>query len=173
MTCRHVIGLIDAGPLADYPQEHLDAARAHARACATCGPVLEAATSLSNALGALPLTATPRNFTDRVMARIAAEEPSVVEPAIEPASRINVAATALSPWANAAGLAASVVALVWSMAESGGEGLGLQGMAISITPDAKPLFVTGLIVYVASLFSASAIWSNSTRSSSHRSSGLE
>jgi hypothetical protein len=38
MTCAHVLGLIDAAPVADYPRAHLDAAWQHARECATCGP---------------------------------------------------------------------------------------------------------------------------------------
>lgn len=171
MNCPHVLGLIDAGPLADYPQTHLDAARTHARVCATCGPALEAAATLSNALASLPLTAPPPDFTARVMGRIAAAERSAVVPALEHESRVSSVTTALSPWANAAGLAASVGAVVWSMAAGGGEGIDATGMAISITPAAMPLLAAGLIVYVTSLFSASAIGSNSTRSSSRRSSG--
>ena len=52
MTCAHVLGLIDAGPFADYPRAHLDAAWQHARQCATCGPALEAAAALSTDLAA-------------------------------------------------------------------------------------------------------------------------
>ena len=60
MTCAHVLGLIDAGPFADYPQAHLDAAWQHARQCGTCGPALETAAALSTALAALPqFAATP------------------------------------------------------------------------------------------------------------------
>lgn len=171
MNCPHVLGLIDAGPLADYPQAHLDAARAHARACATCGPALRAAATLAGSLASLRLTAPPPDFTARIMARITAAERSAVVPALEHESRVSSVTTALSPWANAAGLAASVVAVVWSMAAGGGKGIEATGMAISITPAAMPLFAAGLIVYVVGLFSASATGSSSTRSLSRRSSG--
>jgi hypothetical protein len=76
--------------------------------------------------------------------------PTVVE-----GTRVSAVTTALSPWANAAGLAASIVAVLWSMGTDGGDAaLGATGMAISITPAAMPLFAAGLIVYVAGLFSA-------------------
>ena len=50
MTCAHVLDLIDASPLADYPSARLDAAWQHARHCATCGPALDAATALAGDL---------------------------------------------------------------------------------------------------------------------------
>lgn len=71
MTCAHVLGLIDAGPFADYPQEHLDAARVHARECPRCGPALEAATAMTAGLHALPGPDTPGDLASIVMARIA------------------------------------------------------------------------------------------------------
>lgn len=155
MTCRHVIGLIDAGPLADSPREQLDAAHAHARGCATCGQALEAATALTDALRALSRPSVPTAFTDRVMARIVAIEQLSSVPTVVEGTRVSAVTTALSPWANATGLAASIVAVLWSMGTDGGDAaLGATGMAISITPAAMPLFAAGLIVYVAGLFSA-------------------
>ena len=71
MTCAHVLGLIDAGPFAEYPQEHLDAARAHARECPTCGPALETATVMTAELHALPDPDAPGGLASIVMARIA------------------------------------------------------------------------------------------------------
>ena len=71
MTCAHVLGLIDAGPFAEYPQEHLDAARAHARECPTCGPALAAVTALTADLRTLPDPDAPRDLASIVMARIA------------------------------------------------------------------------------------------------------
>lgn len=155
MNCPHVLGLIDAGPLADYPQSHLEAAYAHARQCATCGPALEAAVSLSGALRSLPRPVPASEFTSRVMARIDALEQKDVVPAVQPETIVETMAATLSPWANAAGLAASIVAVLWSMASSSGEeSLGAMGMTISVTPAAMPLLAAGLIVYVAGLFNA-------------------
>src|SRR6187402_2273976 len=62
MTCAHVLGLIDAEPFAAYPQEHLDAARAHARECPTCGPALEAASLMTAELRALPGPDAPEDL---------------------------------------------------------------------------------------------------------------
>jgi hypothetical protein len=71
MTCRHVLGLIDAGPFADYPPAHLDAAWQHARQCPTCGPALETATALTVELGALPEPTLPSDLAAVVLARVA------------------------------------------------------------------------------------------------------
>lgn len=71
MTCAHVLGLIDAGPFAAYPQEHLDAARDHARDCPTCGPALALSTALTTELTMLPEPEAPANLAGIVMARIA------------------------------------------------------------------------------------------------------
>lgn len=59
MTCSQVLGLIDAGPFADYPPAHVDAAWQHARHCPTCGPALKTATALTAELGALPEPTPP------------------------------------------------------------------------------------------------------------------
>ena len=71
MTCAHVLGLIDAGPFADYPPAHLESAWQHARQCATCGPAMEAATSLTIDLAALPQVAASPELTTTIPARIA------------------------------------------------------------------------------------------------------
>jgi hypothetical protein len=75
MTCTHVLDLIDAGPLADYPGAHLDAAWAHARQCATCGPALEAAAALTAGLSALVQPTPPPRVSAAILARIARIEP--------------------------------------------------------------------------------------------------
>jgi hypothetical protein len=79
MTCAHVLGLIDAGPFADYPREHLNAAWAHARQCATCGPALQAAHRLASDLAAWPQPVPPSDLAAGVLARIArlGDEPPV------------------------------------------------------------------------------------------------
>src|SRR5262245_63050940 len=71
MTCAHVLGLIDAGPFAEYPPEHFDAAREHARQCPTCGPALAVATSLQSELATLPEPEALPDLANFVMARIA------------------------------------------------------------------------------------------------------
>ena len=83
MTCAHVLALIDAGPFAEYPQEHLDAARAHARECQTCGPALALTTVLTSELATLPEPETPADLAGIVMARIAQlpESDTVTAPA--------------------------------------------------------------------------------------------
>lgn len=72
MNCRHVMGLIDAGSFVDYPRDHQDAARAHARQCPTCGPALEAAEALSIRLRMIPTPALPHDLTKDILARAAA-----------------------------------------------------------------------------------------------------
>ena len=79
MTCAHVLGLVDAGPFAAYPQAHLDAAWEHARQCPTCGPALRASVRLTIDLAALPQPVPPPDLAAAVIARIARleEEPPV------------------------------------------------------------------------------------------------
>jgi hypothetical protein len=74
MTCMHVLGLIDAGPFADYPRTHLDAAWEHARQCPTCGPALEAATTLAADLAALSQVTPPPDMTASILGRVARVE---------------------------------------------------------------------------------------------------
>jgi hypothetical protein len=71
MNCDHVLGLIDAGPFADYPRAHLEAAWRHAGECATCGSALEASLVLTKELKVLARPAPPRELAPAVMARIA------------------------------------------------------------------------------------------------------
>lgn len=72
MTCRHVLGLLDAGPSPDYPSSHLEAAWAHAAGCPTCGPALVAARAVTARLHALAQPAAPVDLKTVVMARVAA-----------------------------------------------------------------------------------------------------
>ena len=71
MTCAHVLGLIDAGPLADCQRSQLDAAWHHARACATCGPALQASKAVTARLRGLPNPSAPPVLAATVLARIA------------------------------------------------------------------------------------------------------
>lgn len=72
MNCAHVLDLIDAGPFVDVAREQIEAAHAHARQCHTCGPALDASTSLTVDLRAIPEPGTPPlDLASVVMARIA------------------------------------------------------------------------------------------------------
>ena len=74
MTCAHILGLIDAGPFADYPRAHLEAAWRHAAQCASCGQALETAREMTVGLTALPEPEPPTDMTSVVLARIAQTE---------------------------------------------------------------------------------------------------
>ena len=155
MTCAHVLGLIDAGPFADYPQEHLDAARAHAQACPTCGPALEAATVMTAELRALPGPDAPGDLASIVMAQIA-QRP-------EPGSAV-AAAVQSRDWAPALTVLGGLVAglaLILTM-PTGAEALGDfvtprfgAAGALATMPSSAPAVMAigaGLLLYVAGLF---------------------
>jgi len=135
MTCAHVLGLIDAGPFADYPRAHLDAAWEHARTCATCGPALAAADRLARDLVGLPQPAPPPDLAAAVIARIArieAEGPAIHDGAPD-----------WSPWMTALGALAAGVAIALSTT-SGGE--------VAIDARWAPVAAAGLALYAAGLF---------------------
>jgi hypothetical protein len=117
MTCAHVLGLLDAGPFADYPRRHLEAAWQHARECATCGPAMELATELTRGLVALPQPTVPPNMTANVLARIAAlpVAPAEAPNEISTARRTFAAARSGPVWATAVGGLAASAALVVSV----------------------------------------------------------
>ena len=116
MTCTHVLGLIDAGPFADYPRAHLDAAWQHARQCATCGPALEAAAALTADLAALPQPAPPPDLTAIVLARIARIEQADPAPAAAAMPEKALSTRDRSAWASALGGLAAGLAIVLSTA---------------------------------------------------------
>lgn len=155
MTCAHVLGLIDAGPFADYPQAHLDAAWQHARQCATCGPALEAAAALSTALSALPQLAAPPDLAAAVLARIARGEAVQLAPAPSVTPE-------WSPWVTTLGGLGAGLAIVLSVL--GGEVVpiaitsgfgGLTGVlsAMPVTTTWAPALAVSLALYAAGLFS--------------------
>lgn len=118
MTCTHVLGLIDAGPFADYPDEHLDRAWEHARSCATCGPALLEADRLSVELQMLARPEPPPGLAEIVMARIARVD---VEAASQPVQAA-VVASAVSggfAWATLVGgfvAGVLIVSAMWPVA---------------------------------------------------------
>ena len=173
MNCAHVLDLIDAGPFADYSHEHLTAAWAHARECATCGPALQVAQSLAVDLRALPEPAAPPDLAGIVMARIAQESETE-------ADRARTRAEARRPeWfagAIVAGGFAAGIAIISTMP------LGLEGIGALVTlrtggltglatmPATLPAILAvgaGLVMYAAGLF-APLRHSTSGRSQSDR-----
>jgi hypothetical protein len=160
MNCSHVLGLIDAGPLADYPAAHLDAAWRHARACATCGPALEAATALTAALTALPHPVQPRDLEAIVMAHIARIEKDVEMAAAGAVAAKREQAPRSRVWpacATTVGGLASGLAIVVAMHPVGLASPRVGAMTASLV--AMPPFgawalvlAAGLLLYVAGLF---------------------
>ena len=108
MTCAHVLGLIDAGPFADYPATHLEAAWEHARGCGTCGPALRAAVSLTAGLADLPQAEPPAHLATAVMAQIARLDARQTSPAAAPVHQARV--PAVSRWHDRAAAFAGVTA---------------------------------------------------------------
>jgi hypothetical protein len=134
MTCTHVLDLIDAGPFADYPRAHLDAAWQHAHQCATCGPALDAANRLATDLAGLAHPAPPPDLSAAIVARIARiEEPLAVQ----------TSARAWSPWITALGALAACTAIALSSPASG---------AARIDVTWAPVLAAGLALYAAGLF---------------------
>jgi hypothetical protein len=165
MTCSHVLGLIDAGPFADYPRAHLDAAWEHARHCATCGSALAASETLTRALKALPQLTASRDMTGGVLARIAAVEmPLPVHVTVRAAARADEAGGDSWEWAShAAAIAATVAAA--ALLSSGAipipesaSGDGLMGTLIDVPPIASGTLALAacLALYGFGLFAAGA-----------------
>jgi hypothetical protein len=162
MTCTHVLGLIDAGPFADYPRAHLDAAWQHARQCPTCGPALETATQLTTDLQALADPAPPPDLATVVLARIAQiEERS--DPAAaatsEPGEGLNLADWSVR-LAGVGGLAATVAIAaemlpgdlpIYLASPAVG---GITGSLAAFPPfgPGALILAAGLVVYVMALF---------------------
>ncbi len=162
MTCAHVLGLIDAGPFADYPSGHLDAAWHHARQCPTCGPALKATGTLTTDLAALPQPAPSSELAATVAARIAqAEAASARASAQTFATRPGFIAGYWSASASAFGALAAGLVIALSMAVGNGAGISIApprvgGIAAVIAMPATTAHAlvlgAGLLVYVAGLF---------------------
>jgi hypothetical protein len=142
MTCTHVLGLIDAGPFADYPRAHMDAAIRHARQCATCGPALETATILTAGLAALPQIAAPPNLAGVVLARVARSDAAESVP--DAAERF--ALRDRSSWATTLGGLAAGLAIVLGMPAAAGV------LPIPSPTVAALVLFAGLLLYVRGLF---------------------
>lgn len=163
MTCAHVLGLIDAGPFADYPGAHLDAAWQHARQCPTCGPALETATALTSDLAALPQPAPPSDLAAAVLARITEiDRPAAAVTAVPRArARLNArdwsSALATALGSLAAGAATALSMHPGNAAPTAPAWLGMGQMtagleAVPPTSTWALVLAAGLVVYAAGLF---------------------
>ena len=164
MTCTHVLGLIDAGPFADYPRAHLDAAWEHARQCAACGLALEVATALTADLAALPQPAPPPDLTAVVLARITRIDQAQFAPAAAAMPETGARSSTRDwwTWARALGGLAAGLTIVLSMppgerapidiasSRVGGIAVGLVAMPATTTE--ALVLAAGLLLYVAGLF---------------------
>ena len=145
MNCSHVLGLIDAGPFADYPREHRDAARRHALSCPTCGPALLATETIDTGLAALPQPAAPRDLAANVMARIARiDELPIAGPA--PA----VARPSSLRWDPALAAVGAGTALAVGVLVSGVSPIDVQSLGFARTS-------TGLVVMPATIAGAMGV----------------
>lgn len=136
MTCVHVVGLIDAGPFAGYPPEHVAAALEHAHACPSCGSALAASQALGADLAALPRVDAPPDLQKAVMARIARLEEVPTTPAIR---------HAWTSWATIGGGISAASAFV----------IELAAAWHVLTADARAVLVllsVSLVLYSAGLF---------------------
>ena len=154
MTCTHVIGLIDAGPFVEYPREHWEAARLHARQCGTCGPALAAADAVTSRLRMIPNPAPARDLTADVLARAAVVEearravPATAARTARVTSRalwVPASATALAAAAVATSIASGDVSLLRVAPFSGG------GLDMPPTAAGMLQLVTGLALYAFGL----------------------
>ena len=147
MTCAHVLGLIDAGPFADYPRAHLDAAWQHARQCATCGSALQAATVLTADLAALPQPAVPPDLTAAVLTRLAQTDHarSAGVAATMRQTDVSSSADGWPAWATSLG-ALGVVIVVWIAADE------RAAMDIVSQTTSAIVLAASLGLYIAGLF---------------------
>jgi hypothetical protein len=145
MTCRHVLGLIDAGPFADYPAAHLDAAWTHAAHCQTCGPALRASRALTDRLRGLAQPPAPSNTATTVMARIARlETPAVSEDAPLPSAESRPVRVGWNGWVSVACLTAGMLVVA---ATAGARGIGQ--VTWSLHPGMEDLVAVSSVTTVA------------------------
>lgn len=164
MTCSHVLGLIDAGPFADYPSAHLAAAWKHAHHCATCGPALQAASAITTDLSALPLPAPPPGLAGSIMARIAQIPQPPASPAAAPLRESANAELTRASWSWTPALGVSAALAIVLLAESGDlvradlwsfRAPSLTGLLAMPEPTAGTLgLVACLLVYAAAFFAS-------------------
>jgi len=171
MTCAHVLGLIDAGPLAGYPPSHFAAAWRHAETCPECGPAMAMAGEIVQGVSDWPDVAPPIDLAAVVMARLARVDEAREAETVETPARGRAAAWA--GVATALGGLTACAALAWSAATGGaslvrlaGPGLGSVATSGATWPATLPegaLLAVSLGLYVVGLFAPVAEGSSSPR----------
>lgn len=154
MTCSHVIGLIDAGPFVDYPRDHREAAWAHARQCATCGPALAAADAVTSRLRMIPNPAPARDLAADVLARVAAVEQA--RRAVPARATVSAPGKSRALWVPASATALAAAAVATSIASGDASLLRVapfSGGGLDMPPTAAGMLqlVTGLALYAFGL----------------------
>lgn len=164
MTCAHVLGLIDAGPFADYPSAHLAAAWEHATGCSTCGPARQAANAITAELTALPQPVPPSGLAESVMARITRIPGPIAEDAPAPRRESTGAEDPDDSWSWTPALGVLSAALAIVLLAAAGD-LVRSDLWSFRTPSVRRLLtmpelnaltlglVACLLVYIATLFS--------------------
>ncbi len=110
MTCKHVLTLIEALPLPEYPRHEIAAAERHARDCIECRHALADAKWLDSELSRQPEPAPPAGLAAAIIARTARiDEESA--PASRLQSRVPVAIARSDRLSWAAALVGVVVGL--------------------------------------------------------------
>ena len=163
MTCKQVLALIDAVPIAEWRPAQLEAAERHGRDCSRCHDALADAREMGSALADRPEPALPQDLAATTMARIARLEDEQTVP-VRDGSKSAEAAVGGNrrAWVwvlagHAAGLGALAFLVltggsvpdVTSSRISGGMG------SLVNTPQSAPValvLATGLLLYVAGLF---------------------
>jgi hypothetical protein len=177
MTCAHVLGLIDAGPLAGYPPAHLAAARRHAETCPECGPAMATAAEVAQGLVDWPEVAPPTDFAAVVMARVARVDDARTMAAGETPARARARAADWAASATALGGVTACAALAWSAATGGASLVRVAGPALSgvaagaMWPGSLPeglLLAASLGLYVVGLFAPVAGRSTASESAASR-----
>lgn len=153
MTCSHVLGLIDAGPFADFSRAHIDAAWRHARACASCGAALRASRTLTRDLAALPQLTSPPDLAAAVLAQVARVDEERARPPFRATSRKRW----WPGWAVATGAfasAAMVLATTWRHggALSGVTAPGPRGVADGLGPMPDTILGVGVLTACLTLY---------------------
>ena len=159
MICNHVLGLIDAGPFADYPPARLEAAWRHAESCDRCGRALTAARALTSDLEALPHAAPPADLSVAVLARIERIERTSPAPAAD-ASSYRAVPDWAAPATSLGGLAAAL-AIVLSMPPEALLALVLSRVSglsadFMTTPAEALVLGASLALYLSGLFASTA-----------------
>ena len=163
MICKHLLALIDALPLAEYPPSQLEAAERHARDCVRCQSALSAAKALDFELKRQPEPAPPAGMAAAIIARTARLDDDRAT-ASRDASRVAAikAGSDRPAWAAAiAGLAVGLGAQAYRLL-SGESTLNLTSSRIGGGMDhvieflyggpAVVILAAGLLLYLAGLF---------------------